>query len=56
MTMIGKVLERIQNVGLQLNIKKCSFIKKKVIFLGHRMSDEGIGTYPQKISTIKSWA
>ena len=46
MNMIGKVLERLINVGLQLNIKKCSFIKKKVIFLGHRISAEGIGTDP----------
>ena len=44
MNMIGKVLERLRKVGLQLNIKKCSFMKKKVIFLGHRISAEEIGT------------
>ena len=53
MTMIGKVLERLRNVGIQLNIKKCSFMKKKVIFLGQRISAEGIGIHPEKISAIK---
>ena len=56
MNMIGKVLERLRNVGLQLNIKKCSFIKNKVILLGHRISAEGIGTDPEKISARKTWA
>ena len=56
MNIIGKVLEQLRNVGIQLNIKKCSFIKKKVIFLGHRISAEGIGTDPEKISAIKTWA
>ena len=55
MNMIEKVLERLRNVGLQLNIKKCSFIKKKVILLGHRISAEGLGTDPEKISAIKTW-
>ena len=56
MNMTGKLLERLRNVGLQLNIKKCSFIKNKVIFLGHRISAEGIGTDPEKISAINTWA
>ena len=31
-------------------------MKKNVIFLGHRISAEEIGTNPEKISAIYSWA
>ena len=40
---------------MKLNQKKCHLFQKEVTFLGHTISEIGIGTSPNKIETIKNW-
>lgn len=43
------IMERLRVAGLKLKPEKCSLFQKSVSFLGHRISEEGIGTDPKKI-------
>ena len=49
------VFERLKNVNLKLNPKKCNLLCKKVAFLGHEVSEQGIATDPAKIQSVKDW-
>ena len=48
------VFKRLQDIGLQYNIKKCKFYIIKVIYLGLIISRDGIKMDPKKITTIKN--
>ena len=49
------VLERLKGINLKLNPKKCNLLCKKVAFLGHEVSEQGIATDPAKIQSVKDW-
>ena len=49
------VFERLRQHGLKLKSKKCQFFQKKVHYLGHIVSEEGIATDPAKIDQIQEW-
>lgn len=49
------VLKRLMAAGLKLKPSKCKFYQKKVEFLGHVVSKDGIATNPEKISAVVSW-
>jgi transposase InsO family protein/predicted aspartyl protease len=49
------VLGRLRTAGLKLKAKKCSLFQRKVLFLGHVVSEQGVGTDPTKIEVIQSW-
>ena len=49
------VFQRLLDFGLKLKLSKCKFFQKKVKFLGHVISSEGIETDPDKIDAIKTW-
>ena len=49
------VFQRLRQAGLKLKGKKCSLFQKEVIYLGHKVSKEGIQTDPAKISAVKEW-
>ena len=49
------LLNRLQDVGLKLNPKKCEWFKNKVVFLGYELSPDGIRTDPAKIEKLKKW-
>ena len=40
---------------LRVKPSKCEFFKTSVTYLGHMMSDKGISTDPERISTVKDW-
>jgi hypothetical protein len=46
------VLKRLQDVGLQYNIKKCKFYATKVIYLGLIISYNKIKIDPKKVAMI----
>ena len=52
---LREVFQRLKEANLKLNPKKCNLFCKKVSFLGHQVSEEGISTDPEKIQTIKEW-
>ena len=49
------VLERLQQGGLSLKAGKCHFGAKKVKFLGHQISGEGITTDGEKIKAVREF-
>lgn len=49
------VFERLRNANLKLNPKKCHLFQKEVTFLGHTISENGVGTSPDKIQAMKNW-
>ena len=49
---LTEIFKRIKNAGLKLKPSKCEFLKQKVKFLGHVVSEEGISTDPEKISAV----
>ena len=52
---LREVFQRLKEANLKLNPKKCNLFCKKVSFLGHQVSEEGISTDPEKVQTIKEW-
>ena len=49
------VFDRFRAAGLKLKPKKCFFGRKKVKFLGHVVSEEGVRPDPAKIQAIKEY-
>ena len=48
------VFERLRKANLKLNPKKCHLFQTQVTFLGHSISQNGIGTLSSKIWSIKN--
>ena len=46
------IFAKIEKSGMTLKPKKCHFFKKKVKFLGHEVSADGISTDPEKVDKI----
>ena len=49
---IEQVFKRLEEAGLKLSLKKCSFFKKHIQYLGHLLSEEGIQPLPEKLESI----
>jgi hypothetical protein len=52
---IRKILERLRNTGLQINLKKCEFYITRTKYLGFIINIDGIEVDPEKISVVKNW-
>ena len=52
---LDSVFTRLKTAGLKLNSKKCHLFQHKVAYLGHVVSEEGIGTDPSKIEAVSKW-
>ena len=51
-----RVLKKLENAGLQLDIDKCEFEQKKVKYLGYIVdSDRGICVNLKKVEAIRAW-
>ena len=51
---VRKVLKRLHNTSLQINLKKCEFYVTRTKYLGFIISTNGIKVNPDKISVVKS--
>lgn len=49
------VFERLRTANLKLNPKKCNLFRRRVNYLGHVVSDEGISVDPEKTRAISEW-
>lgn len=49
------VLDKLRKQGLYTKISKCSFWQRKIGFLGHVISKEGVAVDPEKIESITKW-
>ena len=52
---LTKVFERILRTGLKMKPRKCRFFRPEVLFLGHRISANGIEPDPAKIAAVRDW-
>lgn len=52
---VKKVLERLRDAGLQIDLKKCEFHVTRTRYLGFIISTDGIEVDPDKISVVKNW-
>ena len=50
-----KVLNRLREFGLKLSPEKCKFFQTSVKYLGHIVSQDGVGTDPGKVEALKTW-
>jgi hypothetical protein len=49
------VLKTLREHNLYVNFDKRDFYQKKIEYLGHVMSEDGIAVYPGNITTIMEW-
>lgn len=50
-----KILERFRQVNLKLNPLKCEFLRKEIVYLGHKITSDGIYPDPSKIESIQNY-
>ena len=49
------VLKTLQKEKLLINLKKCSFMKEELVYLGFVISKEGLKMDPEKVQAIRNW-
>jgi hypothetical protein len=49
------VMERLQREQLLINLKKCSFMKKELIYLGFVISSNELKMDPENVREIREW-
>ena len=52
---LKEVLSRLELANLKIKPEKCKLFQTSVKYLGHIVSDQGIHTDPEKVSTIRNW-
>ena len=52
---VRNVLHRLEQAGLRLQPSKCTFMQRKVAFLGHVIGPEGVHTDPSKVAVVREW-
>ena len=52
---LNLVLERIRKANLKLAPNKCSFFQRRVKFLGHIVSEDGVEVDPEKTEKVTTW-
>ena len=52
---IHSVLERLREEKLFYNLKKCSFVKRELVYLGFVVQDEGLKMDVEKVKVILEW-
>ena len=52
---IRKVFQKLKEANLKLSPSKCKLFRRKVTYLGHIISPEGVQTDPEKIKAVKEW-
>ena len=55
LTNLDMVFSRLYDAGLKIKPNKCHLFQKKVKYLGHIISADGIATDPEKCEVLKSW-
>lgn len=52
---LDEILGKLGQAGLKLKPKKCHFFCEEVLYLGHKVSEDGIATDPEKIRAVQDW-
>ena len=53
--LLREVLKRLRKANLKLKLKKCTFFRTKIEYLGHTLSKEGIEVNDSKVIAIKRY-
>lgn len=54
-TFEAHLLELLAKDQWKLKLSKCSFVQRQIVYLGHVISEAGVGTDPSKITAIQQW-
>ena len=49
------VIQKLAKAGLKLKPSKCEFFKKRIKYLGHIISEEGVSPDPKKVEAVLHW-
>ena len=49
------VLQRLSEVGMKVNLRKCTFMKSELLYLGHVITQVGVRPDPSKVKAIKDY-
>ncbi|KAL7725258.1 hypothetical protein ACLKA6_015894 [Drosophila palustris] len=49
---VKEVFRRLRTANLKINVDKCDFFKKELKYLGHKVTEHGICTDPEKMAAI----
>ena len=49
------VFQKLAKAGLKLKPSKCEYFKKRIKYLGHIVSEEGVSTDPKKVEAVLNW-
>ena len=52
---LEEVLRRLRKAGLKLKPSKCKLLSRRVEFLGHIVSEQGVEVDPAKVAKIRDW-
>ena len=52
---LSEVFKRFREANLKLKPTKCTLFQRKVAFLGHVVSSDGVATDPAKVETVEKW-
>ena len=52
---LKQVFERLTCAGLKLKPKKCFLLQKRVSYLGHVVTEEGITADPENVEQVRTW-
>jgi len=52
---LGQVFARLSAAGLMLKPSKCKLFQRRVAFLGHIVSQDGVEADPSKVAAIVDW-
>ncbi|KRZ01755.1 Retrovirus-related Pol polyprotein from transposon, partial [Trichinella zimbabwensis] len=53
--LLEEVLSRLRAVGLKVKPGKCQLMRRSVRYLGHIVTQHGIGTDPEKTAAVQQW-
>ena len=51
---LKRVLDRVQDVNLKLNQKKCQIRKKEITYVGHLLAKDGLKPDPEKVRAVQA--
>lgn len=52
---LDRVFTRLREHGLKLKPEKCHFLRRKVTYVGHQISSDGVSTDPDKARAVSEW-
>lgn len=52
---LEQVFSRLENQGLKVKLSKCNFFQKRVEYLGHVVSADGVSMDPDKVAVVRDW-